>query len=98
MVDSQIAKMGPQMQVCQRSLQFSETQTCTCRKQCNLVTSKKTWALSTQDAHAQRKQMEPVDLNESVHTARKQHQRICVRIRARASSVDWAQKKNEFLC
>ncbi len=28
----------------------------------------------------QRKQMEPVDVNGGVHTARKQHQRICVRI------------------
>ncbi len=35
-------------------------------------------ASSTLDAHAQRKQMEPVDVNGSIHTARKQHQRICV--------------------
>ncbi len=46
-------------------------------------------ASSTQDAHAQRKQMGHVDVNESIHTACKQHQRICVRICARASSVDW---------
>ncbi len=38
----------------------------------------------------QRKQMGPVDVNGGVHTALKQHQRICVRICARASSVDWA--------
>ena len=42
------------------------------------------WAQSTQDTHAQRKQMAPVDVNGSVHTARKQHQRknvpICVRV------------------
>ena len=34
--------------------------------------------------------MGPVDVNGSVHTARKQHQRICVRICACASCVDWA--------
>ncbi len=41
-------------------------------------------------SYTQRKQMGPVDVNGGVHTARKQHQRICVRICARASSVDWA--------
>ncbi len=35
-------------------------------------------------------QMEPIDVNGSVHTARKQRQRICVRICARASCVDEA--------
>ena len=34
--------------------------------------------------------MGPVDVNGGVHTARKQHHRICVRICVRASSVDWA--------
>ncbi len=43
---------------------------------------------STQDAQRNAKQMGPVDVNGSIHTARKQHQRVCVRIRARASSVD----------
>ncbi len=32
-------------------------------------------ASSTQDSHAQRKQMRPVDVNGSVHTGHKQHQR-----------------------
>ena len=41
--------------------------------------------------HAQRKQMEPIDVNGSVHTARKQHQRICVGICVLTSNVDWAQ-------
>ena len=35
---------------------------------------------STQDAHAQHKQMGPVDVNRSVHTAHKQHQRKNIRI------------------
>ncbi len=47
-------------------------------------------ASSTQHAHAQRKQMGPVDVNGNVHTARKQHQRICIRICVRVSCVDWA--------
>ena len=38
------------------------------------------------------KQMGPVDVKGSVHTAHKQHQRICIRICARASCVDWAVK------
>ena len=38
----------------------------------------------------QRKQMGPIDVNGGVHTACKQHQKICVRICACASSVDWA--------
>ncbi len=44
------------------------------------------WAPFTQDAHAQLKQMGPVVVNGSVHTARKQHQRICVRICVRIAS------------
>ncbi len=57
-------------------------------------------AQSTQDAHAQRNQTGPVDVNGGVHTAHNQHQRICVRICARASSVDWAaqREKMKFLC
>ena len=34
------------------------------------------------------KQMEPVCLNGSVHTARKQHQSVCPQIRVLAFSVD----------
>ncbi len=34
----------------------------------------------TLDAQSQRKKMEPIDVNGSVHTASKQHQRICIRI------------------
>ncbi len=49
-------------------------------------------AQSTQDARRDAKQMRPVDMNGSVHTARKHHQRICVRICARASCVHWAQR------
>ncbi len=45
---------------------------------------------STQDTQREAKQMGPVGMNGGVHTARKQHQRICIRICARASSVDWA--------
>ncbi len=33
--------------------------------------------------------MGPVDVNGGVHTAHKQHQRICIGICARASNVDW---------
>ncbi len=47
-------------------------------------------ASSTQDAHAQRNHIGPVDVNGGVHTAHKQYQRICVRICTGASSVDWA--------
>ncbi len=47
-------------------------------------------AQSTQDARRDAKRMGPVDVNGSVHTARKQHQRIWVRICVRASCVDWA--------
>ena len=35
------------------------------------------------------KQIQPVYVNGSIHNARKQHQRICVRICVRASCVDW---------
>ena len=49
-------------------------------------------ASSTQDAHAQRKQMGPVDVNGSIHTAHKQHQRKNGPICACASCVDWASK------
>ncbi len=45
-------------------------------------------AQSTQDAQRDAKQMEPIDVNVSVHTARKQHQ--SVRICARVSCVDEA--------
>ena len=37
-------------------------------------------APSTQDAQRDTKQMEPVCVNRSVHTARKQHQSVCVRV------------------
>ncbi len=48
-------------------------------------------ALSTQDMQCRdAKQMEPVCVNGSVHTAHKQHQRVCVGIRARASCVNEA--------
>ncbi len=47
-------------------------------------------ALSTQDAQSNSKQMEPGRVNGSVYTARKQHQRVCIRICARAFSVDCA--------
>ncbi len=44
-------------------------------------------AQSTQDARRNAKEMEPVDVNGSVHTARKQHQRknvpICMRVMSR---------------
>ncbi len=40
----------------------------------------------------QHKPIEPVDMNGSVHTAHKQHQRICVL----ASSVDWARSSDFF--
>ncbi len=47
-------------------------------------------AQSTHYAWRDAKQMGPVDVNGSVHTARKQYQRICVRICACTSCVDWA--------
>ena len=43
---------------------------------------------SSEQRHA--KKMEPVYVNGSVHTACKQHQRVCVRICAHASLVDEA--------
>ncbi len=49
-----------------------------------------TKAQSTQDARRDAKQMGPVDVNRSVHTAHKKHQTIWVRICTRASCVDWA--------
>ncbi len=45
---------------------------------------------STQDGQCDAKKMGPVDVNGGVHTARKQHQRICFQICTRKSSVDWA--------
>ena len=45
-------------------------------------------ASCTQDAQCDAKQMESTCVNWSVHTARKQHQRVCVQTCARASSVD----------
>ena len=55
-------------------------------------------ALFTQDAQRDAKQMELVCPNRSVHTARKQHQRVCVWIRARASGVDEAYTNLERGC
>ncbi len=49
-------------------------------------------ASSRQDPCAQHKQIGPVDVNRSVHTARKQHQRICICICARSSCVDEATR------
>ncbi len=46
-------------------------------------------AQSTLDAHALRKQMEPAVMNGSIHTARKQHKRICAQISMLASSMDF---------
>ncbi len=40
--------------------------------------------------NATQSKMGPIDVNGGVHTACKQHQRICIRICSRASSVDWA--------
>ncbi len=52
---------------------------------------------STQDAQRNAKQMGPVDVNGSIHTARKQHQRVCVRICAGASYVDdWEETAKNF--
>ena len=55
------------------------------------------FALSTQDAQCDAKQMEPACVNGSVHIARTQHQRVCFGICMRASSVDEALQKQSNL-